>query len=180
MIGRKVAFLRGVNVGRAKRLAMADFRSLIEALGYTNVRTLLNSGNAVFDAPGVSDLEAARRIERALLERLDVRSRTTVLAAEAVARIVEGNPLGEQALENPSRLLVAMLGSASEPEKLAVLAERDWSPDKLALAPSVAYLWLPQGILASPLSEAVARVLGEAVTMRNWGTISKLHALATG
>ena len=45
-----IALLRGINVGRAKRIAMADLRTLVEELGFRNVKTLLNSGNVVFDA----------------------------------------------------------------------------------------------------------------------------------
>ncbi len=52
MSGRQAALLRGVNVGPAKRVAMADLRALVEGLGYTDVRTLLNSGNVVYTAPG--------------------------------------------------------------------------------------------------------------------------------
>ena len=44
---RHVALLRGINVGRAKRIAMADLRALVEGLGFGEVRTLLNSGNAI-------------------------------------------------------------------------------------------------------------------------------------
>ena len=44
-MNRYVALLRGIDVGRAKRLAMADLRVLLESLAYRNVRTLLNSGN---------------------------------------------------------------------------------------------------------------------------------------
>ncbi|MGH7659270.1 MAG: DUF1697 domain-containing protein, partial [Gemmatimonadales bacterium] len=47
MSGRHVALLRGINVGTARRVAMADLRALMESLGYTGVRTLLNSGNVV-------------------------------------------------------------------------------------------------------------------------------------
>ena len=45
---RYVALFRGINVGKANRIAMADFRELLTSLGYTDVKTLLNSGNAVF------------------------------------------------------------------------------------------------------------------------------------
>ena len=45
-----IALLRGINVGRAKRIAMADLRVVVAELGHTNVRTLLNSGNVVFDS----------------------------------------------------------------------------------------------------------------------------------
>jgi len=56
---RYVALLRGINVGRAKRIAMADLRTLVESLGYTGVRSLLNSGNVVFDAGSAADGTAA-------------------------------------------------------------------------------------------------------------------------
>ena len=57
-----IALLRGVNVGRAKRVAMADLRSLLEGLGCTEVRTLLNSGN-VNDAITVLS-NAASKVEK--------------------------------------------------------------------------------------------------------------------
>ena len=62
---RCIALLRGVNVGRAKRIAMADLRKLVEDLGHTGVRSLLNSGNIVFDAV-VPPVDAAREIEAAM------------------------------------------------------------------------------------------------------------------
>jgi uncharacterized protein (DUF1697 family) len=61
--GRRVALLRGINVGRAKRVAMADLRELVESLGYREVRTLLNSGNVVFTVPSGVRGDSARRIE---------------------------------------------------------------------------------------------------------------------
>ena len=48
MTDRRVALLRGINVGRAKRISMGDLRALFTGLGYGDVRTLLNSGNVVF------------------------------------------------------------------------------------------------------------------------------------
>src|SRR5204863_1567267 len=51
MAATHVALLRGINVGTAKRVAMADLRQLMTGLGYSDVRTLLNSGNVVFTAP---------------------------------------------------------------------------------------------------------------------------------
>ena len=59
---RYVALFRGINVGRAKRIAMGDLRRLIEGLGFGNVVTLLNSGNVVFDAPDGLPAEIASRI----------------------------------------------------------------------------------------------------------------------
>ncbi len=67
---RFVALVRGINVGTAKRVAMADLRALVEALGYRNAATLLNSGNVVFEGPagagGAAGPRRPRRYDRCL------------------------------------------------------------------------------------------------------------------
>ena len=173
---RQVALIRGINVGRAKRVAMADLRALVEALGYEDVRTLLNSGNVVFTAPRAAS-GAAARIEKGLATELGVPARVTVLTAAELTAAIAANPLLEVA-DNPSRLLVAVLNNPSDQAKLQPLLEQDWAPEALALGPRVAYLWCPDSILESPVADAVNRVLRDAVTMRNWATMLKLNALA--
>jgi len=179
MIGRHVALFRGVNVGRAKRVAMADLRTLVEDLGYADVRTLANSGNLVFTAPGTSAGAAAGRIAAAVAQRLGVSSRVTVLAAAELEEAVAGNPLLDLATD-PSRLLVAFLAEPADVAALAPLAEQHWEPEALALGRRVAYLWCPEGALASRVADAVSRALGDAVTARTWGTVTRLLALTTG
>lgn len=175
--GRYVALLRGINVGRAKRVAMADLRALVEGLGYGDVRTLLNSGNVAFSAPRATKADvAAGRIERALAEQVGVASRVTVLTGEELAAAVAENPLGHVATD-PSRLLVAVLARPDERARLEALTTRRWDPDVLAVGTRVAYLWCPSGLLDSPLATALGKALGDAVTTRNWATITKLHAV---
>jgi uncharacterized protein (DUF1697 family) len=175
--GRQVALLRGINVGRAKRVAMADLRALVEGLGYRDVRTLLNSGNVVFGAPGALRADAAPRIEKALVARLGVSSRVIVLGAAELAAIVKDNPLLDVA-DDPSRLLVVVLADPADRSRLRPLLKQDWSPDALALGKRVAYVWCATGMLKSPLNNAVSRLLRDGATARNWATIVKLHALA--
>jgi uncharacterized protein (DUF1697 family) len=175
--GTQVALLRGINVGRAKRVAMADLRALLESLGYGDVRTLLNSGNVVFTAPGVAPGDAAARIEEALPQRLGVSSRITVLTAEELAAAVRENPLLEVA-NDPTRLFVAVLTNPADRRRLEPLQKQAWAPEVLAVGTRVAFIWCPDGLLASKLSEAVGKALGDAVTTRNWATFTKLHTLA--
>jgi uncharacterized protein (DUF1697 family) len=175
---RCVALLRGINVGRAKRVAMADLRVLVEDLGYGDVRTLLNSGNVVFTLADDTPARAAARIEAGLVTRLGVPSRTTVLRAEELAVIVQENSLVHVA-RDPSRLLVAVLRDPADMPALRPLAGEPWAPEVLALGTRVAYLWCPEGVLASRLPDAVGRALGDRVTTRTWATIGRLHALAT-
>ena len=177
MTGRHVALLRGINVGRAKRVAMADLRELVGELGYADVRTLANSGNVVFTAPGSSAGDAGGRIEAALAAHLGIASRVTVLTAGELADAVAGNPLID-VCDNPSRLLVAFLADPADRARLKALVRMRWAPEALALGERVAYLWCPDGVLASRVAAAVGEALGDAVTTRNWATVSKLLALA--
>ncbi|HEY3175846.1 MAG TPA: DUF1697 domain-containing protein [Candidatus Polarisedimenticolia bacterium] len=174
---RHVALIRGINVGRAKRVAMADLRALVDALGYREVRTLLNSGNVVFTAPAKAPGDPGARIEKGLATRLGVSARVTVLSAEELAVAVAENPLLDVAAD-PSRLLVAVPARREDRTRLEPLLKRDWAPEVLALGSRVAYLWCPSGVLESRLPEAVGRVLGDSVTTRNWATMTKILALA--
>lgn len=176
MSATHVALLRGINVGRAKRVAMADLRALVSDLGYTDVRTLLNSGNVVFTAEADAR-DAAARIEEGLEARLGVPARVTVLSAAELATVLDENPFEA---DDPSRLLVSVLADPGDMSKLEPLLEADWAPEALALGSRAAYLLCPDGVAKSRLNEAVGKVLGDGVTARNWKTMAKLRALAEG
>ncbi|HEY1044592.1 MAG TPA: DUF1697 domain-containing protein [Telluria sp.] len=170
-----VALLRGINVGRAKRIAMADLRKVIADLGFSEVRTLLNSGNAVFMGPKATHKEVRRAIEEALVMKLGVPSRVTVLDSEELAQVVAENPLHE--VEEPTRLLVFFLTRPRDRALLEPLPGNDWGEEALALGKRAAYVWCPNGILQSRAAGAVGTGLGDATTSRNWSTVVKLHAL---
>jgi uncharacterized protein (DUF1697 family) len=174
-----VALLRGVNVGTAKRVAMADLRALVEGLGYTDVKTLLNSGNVVFSVPKGSRAAPGPNIQQALADQLGLSSRVTVLDRAGLATVLAENPLGAVA-DNPSRLLVAVLADPADRARVAALAERDWAPEVLAVGSRAAYLWLPEGIIDSRVAKALDRELRDAQTSRNWSTMLKLQALLDG
>ena len=170
-----IALLRGINVGRAKRVGMAQLRALVESLGYRDVRTLVNSGNIIFESSDQPN-RAASRIEAEIREQLGFSSRVTVLTAAEVGSIASQNELAERATDL-SRLLVAVLNDPASLACLTPLADQDWGAEALVLGSRAAYIWCPDGILASRLPEAVGRALGDGVTTRNWATFMKLHAL---
>jgi uncharacterized protein (DUF1697 family) len=173
-----VALLRGINVGTAKRVSMADLRALLEGLGYSDVRTLLNSGNVVFSAAKSAPGTAAIRIQKALEAKLGVSARVMVLGAEELAQMMAVNPLDKIA-DNPSRMLVGIMGDAADREKLAGIAAKDWGKEKIAWggAARAVYLWLPRGVIESKLDAAVSKALGDHVTARNWSTMLKLEEM---
>lgn len=171
----QIALIRGINVGKANRVTMADLRSLMEGLGFENVHTLLNSGNVVFSAR--SDRSTGPNIEKALAESLGVKAKVMLLTAEELATIVAQNPLLEH-MKDPSRLIISVTSSADDCRRLRPLLEQDWSPDLLAIRGRAAYMWCENGVLESRLQTAASRILKDGSTARNWSTVLKLHALA--
>ncbi len=178
-MARFVALFRGINVGKAKRIAMADLRALLESLGYSEVKTLLNSGNAVFDAPDAPAARHAQGIRDAVAKQLGVDALVIVKSAKDVAAIVAGNPLAAVATD-PSRLLVAVTDQAGTLAGLDAIARTGWGADEVRLGKHAAYLWCPDGILASKAGTALLKGLADRGTTRNWATIEKLHLMLQG
>jgi uncharacterized protein (DUF1697 family) len=169
-----VALLRGVNVGGNKRVPMAEWRALMEGLGYTRVRTLLNSGNAVFDA-APSPTHAAR-IRQALLDGLGFDVPVIVKTAAEMRAIEAQNPLAAEAAD-ASRLLVAFTATADDLAGLVPLAALALAPERMQVGQHAAYLWCAGGILESKAGAALLGKAGRAATSRNWATVLKLVAL---
>jgi len=171
-----LALIRGINVGTAKRVSMAELKAEIERLGYTSVRTLLNSGNVVFAAQD-DPAKAAAKIEKILAADLGVPARVVVLTADEVATIVAENKLPHARHGNPSRLMVSVLFAAADATKLAPLGKQKWGRDAFALGSRAAYVWCETSSLDSEVQAAVLKALKDGVTTRNWATILKLHGL---
>ena len=176
MINRRVALLRGINVGTAKRIAMADLRQVFEDLEYRDVRTLLNSGNVVFTVDKSSGGADGRRIEKVIAGRLGVTTRVIVLNRKEVVAAVDENPFASIA-DDPARLLVVALRDAGAVAQVRPLLEQRWTPEAIALGKRVAYLWCAKGIVDSRVWAAVNRAVGDGGTARNIATMTKLLAL---
>ena len=172
-----IALLRGINVGMAKRLAMADLRALCAELGYTDVRTLLNSGNIVFRAPRADVRTIAQALAESVLERCGFPVPVVVLDAEALDAIIAENTL-RRPDDDPARFLVAFVDDPAALESAKPLLEQGWEPETLALGDRTAYLRCPGGVADSELLKAFTRATGDAATTRNWSTVLKLQAAA--
>ena len=170
-----VALLRGINVGKAKRIAMADLRALVEDAGFTQVRTLLNSGNVVFAGASAAPEKVAARLEKAIVAKVGFSSHVVVLDASAIATVVQENTLTQA--DNPSRLMVAFVQDCERLRSLDDLVGVDWGTEAVVVGARAAYVWAPSSVLESPAFEAVVKRLGVHVTTRNWATVQKIHAM---
>jgi uncharacterized protein (DUF1697 family) len=171
-----VVLLRGINVGKANRVPMAELGALLGELGYTGVATLLNSGNAVFRTAKGTPVQHAAAIAAALTAKLGVEAPVIVKSASELAAIVSGNPLAAKA-DDPSRLLVAFTQDKKALAGLEAIAALVVSPERFAIGPHAAYLHCASGILESKAGAALLGKAGKSATTRNWATVLKLQAL---
>ena len=174
-----IVLLRGVNVGKAKRVPMADLRRLLEGLGCTDVRTLLNSGTAVFGAPAArTPGKLAAELAHELRTQLGVDVPVIVVRASDLDAIVRGNPLSFGDDDHP-RLLVAFTTDARTLAALDAIRPLLAKGEQLAIGAKAAYLLCANGILDSRAGEALLGKAGRGATTRNWATVLKLQALAS-
>jgi uncharacterized protein (DUF1697 family) len=174
---RQIVLLRGINVGRHRRVAMAELRSLLDGLGYDDVRTHLQSGNVVLTT-GATPATVKRKVERGIETELGLDVEVFVRTRDEFAGIVARDPLAGVAVD-PSRYLVSFL--SREPDKARVweLTAEVARPEQFVVSGRELYAWHPGGLQASKLAKLLSdQRLGVSATARNWNTVTRLLALA--
>jgi uncharacterized protein (DUF1697 family) len=172
---RAVAFLRAVNVGGTGRIAMASLRTLAEDIGLGDPKTLLQSGNLVFEAGGKSPAAVEKLLEREIARTLGVDTSVMVRTAAQLKATLARNPFPAQAKSDPGRLHVHFLKAAASAAAVAQLRAAIKGREIVSGAGRDVFLYFPDGAGTSKLTGAViARHLGAAGTARNWNTVTKL------
>lgn len=166
---RYAAFLRGVSPMNAK---MPELKQAFEAAGFTNVRTVLSSGNVVFDARRASDATLQRAAETAMRARLGQAFLTIVRPVERLRELLASDPYRPFRVAPTAKRIVTFL--RNEPAAtLALPLERDGAR-LLALAGREvfsAYLPTPKGPVFMTLIE---RTFGKELTTRTWDTVGRV------
>lgn len=171
-----VALLRGINLGRNKRIAMAELRDMLEGLGYDDVRTLLQSGNALFhttDKPAVVE----RAVERAIADRFGFDVPVMVRTGAQLRDVVATSPFDAIA-DDPKRYQVVFLSKAPDAAAVRALTDADHGAEQFAAKGREFYCWCPEGVQNSVLLKAIDKSkTGADATVRNWNTVTKLHSM---
>lgn len=164
---RWVLLLRAVNVGGNNRLPMKDLKGLLEGLGYDDVTTYLNSGNATFTANG-SAKGHAEAIEAALVQHLDLRVRACVRSTTQIAKAVEEVP------ELRGYLAVNVLFDKPAPQALRDFLATDWSPEVVQGNDQVLYIAFVSAARTKLTLAKIEKALGVSATARTPETLRKL------
>ncbi len=179
-----VGFLRGINVVGNNLIPMAELRGMLEGLGFAQARTILQSGNVVFDAGGrkPASIETAsieKRLEAQTAKRFGVQVDWFVRTADELGDVIAADPFPRMAATDPSHYLVYFLKSA--PKRADVNAMQSSLPGKESVHADGRHLYVtyPDGIGKSKLTMPwLERKLKTSGTARNWNTIQKLAVLA--
>jgi uncharacterized protein (DUF1697 family) len=177
-VARNVIFLRGINVGRNGRFAMADFKRLLESTGATDVKTYLNSGNAVFTS-AKAPASTKRALEQAIANEFGTPIPCIVRTAAALNEVVDGDPFAGVANDG-SKYVVVFLSGDPDPEAMKDLAAHaaDYAPEQFVHRGQHVYVWCPDGLRDAKLPLVLSKKrIGVAATARNWNTVTKMLAL---
>ena len=169
-----IALLQGVNVGKNKRIAMADLKQLVSSIGGENPTTVANSGNVVFAHTGAPNEERLRiELEHVISGHVGIAVPVIIRNAASLRRVVAQNPYPQ--VSDPKQLHVEFLNE-TVPDALDDL---EFGEDHLTVVDREIYLHLPNGMSGiSHDAKTLGKRLGSHHTSRNWNTVTKLDHLA--
>ncbi|HEY4942415.1 MAG TPA: DUF1697 domain-containing protein [Rhizomicrobium sp.] len=172
------ALLRAVNVGGNAKLPMADLRALAQNIGLKNARTLLQSGNLLFEAGSRSPAASEKLLESACAKAFGLKTDIYVRTPAEIDALIARNPFPSEAKTDPSHLVVLFLRGAPDAKSFKTLQAAIKGREVVRGDGRHAYIVYPDDIGESKLTGAlIERHLGLPGTARNWNTLGKLAVL---
>ena len=170
-----VALLYSVVIDKTRRVVMADLRGLAEALGYRNVRTLVSTGNMIFDADEqpIGGLETALETAFAAFhgKHVDI----IIRSADDWRRLVSANPFGEESTTNADRVVVRVMREPADHSVLALFKPYQTAGEQVRIINGDLWIAFPgQPSQSRLLGVITPKRMGGIGTARNWNTVRKL------
>ncbi len=174
----RIALFRGINVGGKHSLPMKELVSLLEALGCRNVRTYIQSGNAVFESGEKNATKLANRISTEVGKCRGFKPSVLVLGIGEFEKAMQQNPF-PAAEADPKSLHLGFLAAIPKRPDLKRLEVLKKNSEQFRLIGRIFYLHAPEGVGRSKLAAGIEQCLGVPLTVRNWRTVCKLLELAS-
>jgi len=171
-----IALFRGINVGRNSKLPMADLVEILDGLGAQEVKTYIQSGNAVFHFEETDMDELAQKISLEVEKKCGFAPKVLILSPEDIDRAMDENPFPVPEGDG-NTLHLGFL--TAEPENVAIekLASLKTESEHYCLTPKVFYLYAPDGVGKSRLAAGAEKIIGVDMTDRNWNTVCKIREM---
>ena len=167
---RQVALLRGVNLGK-RQVIMSELRALCEGAGFTDVQTLLASGNLVLDAKEKgAKLEA--KLDKLILDEMELNTDVFVRTGAELDAIIAANPFKAFAKSQPNFLVAIFMRGRASAAEMNAMEETALLGEEVKQGKNCLYIKFPKGQGPSKLKTP------KLSTARNWNTVLKLAAMA--
>ena len=176
---KKIALLRGINVGGKRKILMADLRSMFEEMGFSNIKTYIQSGNVVFHAKAdINHLELSQKIERAIAEHFGFEVPVIVRTAKELEKSINQNPFYKSNIAI-NHLYVTFLSEEPTKENKEQIVSFNCEPDKFVIEDKDVFIYYEGKSHKSKLTNNFfEKKLKVNATTRNWKTVLKLLELS--
>lgn len=171
-----LALLRGINVGGNNIIKMADLRSCIEALGFQNVQTYIQSGNVIFETDK-SESEVLKILEDALSKEFNNQASVVLRTDDELRQTIQSMP---PTWNNPDgiRCYIAFVKKPKKPQDVLNECDPREGVDTVTIGPGVVYMSTTlEGITKSGINKLIGKKIYKEITMRNLNTTMKLLAM---
>ncbi|WP_328308410.1 DUF1697 domain-containing protein [Streptomyces sp. NBC_00442] len=171
------ALLRGINVGGAKKVPMAELRKLLGDLGHGDVKTYLNSGNAVFSSASRDQDALAAELEAAIEKHFGFSVACMVRGGPYLRAVLDACPFPAERLAGKQLHATFFAGPPVTADRFAGIDAAAFLPEEFRLGDQVLYLYAPGGLGVSKLAPVLSRpglLKGVSATSRNWNTVKAL------
>lgn len=173
---------RGLNVGGKSKVKMAELEAMLKALGYQNVKTYIQSGNALLDAEA-DEAMLISQIRTAFKERFGFEIGIAVRTLPELRTLIDGLPYGTEQIAQAQaadpeveHLYVYFLDVPPKGEQMEALRESSVPGDAVHAGAREIYLLCAQSVRLSKTAIRLSKLFSGA-TERNWNTVNKLYAL---
>jgi uncharacterized protein (DUF1697 family) len=172
-----VAFLRGINVGGKNKIKMETLREVCSSLGFSDVKTYINSGNVIFETAKTDEKRLAEKIESAIEKKFGLKIKVIVRSIAEIENIIANNPFDGQ-FENDKDLHVFFLDDELPQEKCELLLANNNENEMFAVQNREIFCLLRISVLDSLIGkDYIGKKLKVSATARNWRTVNKILEL---
>lgn len=173
-----ISLLRGINVGGNTTIKMDELRDLYASQGLSNVQTVLQSGNVVFQSPLTDSLALSHSLEAGISQRFGLHTRVFLRTLDEFKAMLGRNPFSADE-SDPARMVVMFLSDIPTGEAVESLKKAYDGPETMYFRGTEVFLYYPDGQGRSRLTNVfIERKLNVSGTARNWNTVNRLLALA--
>ena len=174
-----ISMLRGVNVSGYNVIKMNEFYKLYSDLGYSNIKTYIQSGNIIFQTVNTLPTYLEKIISEKIKEMFGLNINVFVFETDEYKRIIDNNPFISEQTKDIACQYISFLSSEPLVENLEKIRQKLSTNEELIIHGKTLYLYYPNGYSNSKINNNIIETkLNVISSTRNWRTCIKLLEIA--